>query len=364
MFDFVESYNSPSLTSFVDKRLASRYEKTDYLLQRGQSCVLNKVSTSRAERKGSYDFFSNDRVSEQQLKAKNYEQLASHCVKNQNLIVLQDTSEYNFASNTNRLRNIDQLGTLSNEYGLGFMSHISMVMDESDKSILGLSDLQLWHRKTDRAGASTRKQRVFEDKETYKWYLGIHNSHTRLKEANRITYVQDRDGDIYESIVKVKATQGAELLVRSCRDRRILINDSDYAMLYPYLKEQPILFSYDLKVKGDRRKNRTSRIAKLDVRCSKVKLVCPQMLQKRTDPIVEMYAIWVRENEETVPLGQTPIDWKLLTSHEVEDDVEYIKQVIDWYVSRWKIEEFFLSPKQEAMIWRMLYWKRVKAYAN
>ena len=350
MFDLLEEQPRLSTSCFADKRLATRYESIKKLLEFGQSSILNRVSTNRAERKGSYDFFKNTRVEESHLKASIYKGLGAKKIKGANLIVIQDTTEYNYARTNPRLKDTRGLGDISNRYGLGYFVHPSMVIDQSDDSIIGLSDVQLWNREADRAPSSSRKQRNFENKESYKWHVGLLNSHRRLEQANQVTYVQDRDGDVYESIVKVSAMERAELLVRCCRDRRIELIDGSDKLLYDHLSEQEVLFTYELVTKGDKRKNRSKRVAQLEVRSTRVKLICPQSLKKVTSPNLEVDVVWVREINSSVPKNESPIDWKLITTHQVCGDQALVAQLIKMYVGRWKIEEFFLSQKQEHTI--------------
>lgn len=111
--------------------------------------------------------------------------------------------------------------------------------------------------------------------------------------------------------------------------------------LYEHLSEQKTLFSYELPIKGDKRKNRSKRVAKLEVRSVRVQLICPNNLKKVASSNVEVDVVWVREISSSVPEGETPIDWKLVTTHQVHANQKLIAQLIEMYVSRWKIEEFF-----------------------
>jgi hypothetical protein len=119
-------------------------------------------------------------------------------------------------------------------------------------------------------------------------------------------------------------------------------------MLYDYLKEQPIDFTYELALKGDRRKNRTARIAQLNVRSQRVKLVCPENIRKHNPINTWVDIVWVREDPQSVPQGESPVDWKLTTTHQVVEAHKLIKKLIQWYVSRWLIEEFFYITKTGA----------------
>ena len=362
MFDILE--RKEDTHEFVDSRLRSRYEGIKRMLEKGQSSILNQLSINRAERKGSYDFFQNKRVEESHIKSSIYDSIAIEEIEGANLLVIQDTTEYNYGQSNQRLKDRQGLGDIGNKYGLGYFVHPSLVIEENTKSLVGLSDIQLWHREEDRAKASSRKQRDFSEKESYKWHVGIINSQKRLASASRITYIQDRDGDIYESIEEVKQLASAELLVRCCRNRRIELKDGKKSMLYKHLSNQAVNFSYKLAIRGDKRKNRSSRIAQLEVRSVRVKLVCPENLKKIAEPTIEVDVVWVREKETSVPKGETAIDWKLITTHKPHANEEAMKQLIEWYVGRWKIEEFFLSPKLEPTIWKMLYWKQDMVYEN
>ena len=65
MFELVRTENDASpAVRFADKRLSYRYDKLIRMLEEGQSSVINKISLSRRERKGAYDFFKNPRISE------------------------------------------------------------------------------------------------------------------------------------------------------------------------------------------------------------------------------------------------------------------------------------------------------------
>lgn len=368
MFELLEESKSYHRNDFVDKRLHSRYERIKSQLEKGQSSILNQVSESRAERKGSYDFFKNPRVEEAQIKSRIYKSLTKKEIMGSTLLVLQDTTEYNYAHNVTRtnprLKDSSGLGHISNKYGLGYFAHPSFVINPSNDSIIGLSDLQLWHREAKQPSSSSHKQRKFEDKESYKWHVSLLNSHKRLDGAKQVTYVQDREGDIYESIVKVKSIQGAELLVRSCQNRKIRLIDGSEMTLYDYLSEEEIMYSYEFELRADKRKNRSNRVAKLDVRSARVNLVCPKDLKGVASRTVEVDVVWVRERQSSVPAGEKPVDWKLITTHQVDGNRELVEQMIQWYASRWKIEEFFLSQKLEHIIWKTLCWKRVMVCVN
>ena len=94
---------------------------------------------------------------------------------------------------------------------------------------------------------------------------------------------------------------------------------------------------------------------------------CPLFLRRKKyqyPPAVEVDVVWVKEKACSVPAGEEPIDWKLITTHRIAEDDKAIKQVIQWYTDRWLIEEFFLSQKQALTIWKMPCWRQVTVCEN
>lgn len=363
MFDLISELHQDKELSFNDKRLEKRYSIIDSNLELHQSCILNKISKTRAERKASYDFFTNRKVCEQVLMSRLYERLKAQedHYKGTDLLVIGDTSEYNFSVNENRIKDKNQLGPLSNKYGLGYFVHASLALNAKDLSVLGLSDLQLWHRPCYRTDNEVYKKLCFEEKESYKWYVGVNNSHQRLSKAKHITYIQDRDGDVYESIIRIRKLDKADLLVRSCQNRRILSPNGEQSQLYDYLQELPVDFTYQIKIKKEARTKRKSRVATLEVRSARVRLLCPVHLNKKCPPQSWINIVWVREKGAK---GEDAIDWKLITTHEVSGQIEELKKIIAWYKARWLIEEFFLSLRQGLMTWNMPFWNQDRVYEN
>lgn len=79
------------------------------------------------------------------------------------------------------------------------------------------------------------------------------------------------------------------------------------------------------------------------VRCAKVQIQRPDKLKAQDYPkSVTLYA--VEAQEVNPPVGQEPIHWRLLTTHQVVC-LEQALQVIKWYRWRWRIEQLFAALK-------------------
>ena len=73
-----------------------------------------------------------------------------------------------------------------------------------------------------------------------------------------------------------------------------------------------------------------------------VRLKRPSHAEKELPGQLAINVVHVRETD--APNGQEPIDWTLLTTEPVETD-EQISRVVDFYRSRWLIEEYFKALK-------------------
>jgi hypothetical protein len=55
---------------------------------------------------------------------------------------------------------------------------------------------------------------------------------------------------------------------------------------------------------------------------------------------VHVVSVW----EVAAPAGEEPVTWRLITTEPV-DTVDQVLQIVDWYRTRWLIEEFFKALK-------------------
>lgn len=299
------------------------------------------LSQDWAEQMGYYRFLHNEQVSLGEVG----QSLSGHCqhqVSGLAVLALSDTSEVNLSAHAGRLCP-NELGVLSNDRDVGFFIHPTLVLDARDGFPLGLSHVHLWSRAQDHEDKQTRryKQQPIEEKESYKWLGAYEGSQRGLSTATQVTYIGDREGDIYEAWSRIPDGRTTHALFRVCRDRKI--EESSHT-LYGYLRQQPCAGTYAFTVMGDRRKGRMQREAWMAVRFTPVTLKRPSRLRHSDDPpTLRLYA--VEAHEVQPPPTQTAIHWRLLTSHPVHT-LETALQMIRWYTWRWQIEHLFAVLKQ------------------
>jgi hypothetical protein len=313
-----------------------------------QSAILNQLSDSHAENMAYSRFFNNDSISVSSLK-KSSQIKVKEVSKGKHILCLQDTSEINYQKHRSffHLDNGD-LGPVGKNTDIGFFLHPMLVVDTNGYFPLGFSSIHCWNRLFTKQDKNQRdyKHQPIEEKESYRWISTGNESIDLLKDSvAHLTIIGDRESDIYQEFVDLK-TGHSDLLVRSKENRHLYGEDKT---LYEYLSDQPISETYKVQVQSDKRKNREGRDAIIEVKYCKVKVSRPKKHTGKSLPeYIELTAIEARESSSTVPEGEKPILWRLLTTHQVTDAATAILMVT-WYKTRWLIEELFRLLKQQGV---------------
>jgi len=317
-------------------------------MELNQTAILNQLSDSHADNMAYSRFFNNDSISVSSLK-KSSQIKVKEVSKGKHILCLQDTSEINYEKHRNFFRLDDEdLGPVGKNTDIGFFLHPMLVVDTNGFFPLGFSSLHCWNRCFDKQDKYQRdyKNQPIEEKESYRWISTGSDSIDLLKDSvAHLTIIGDRESDIYQEFIDLK-TEHSDILIRSKENRKLYGEDKK---LYEYLSDQPVSETYKIQVHGDKRKNRESREAIIEVKYCKVKVSRPQKhVDKRLPKYIELTAIEARESITTVPDGEKPILWRLLTTHQVNDPATAILMVT-WYKTRWLIEELFRLLKQQGI---------------
>lgn len=264
-------------------------------------------------------------------------------VKGRHVLCIQDTSEVNLTAHDKRITDKTSLGRLDYAaYALGFKLHPALVMDAATLSPLGFSAIKLWHRPLDMPNRRDRDFRnlPIQEKESYKWIEVSNNSKPVLCKADMVTIIQDREADIYEVFAEVPDKRH-HLLVRSCFDRAL----QEGLTLSGKLATLPVSGFHTIKLNTDSRAGRKRSAVRLEIRFCKVSIQKPTGSKTKGGPAYrELYVVEAKE-----PSGSSNKDkiyWRLLTTHPVED-LEKALQIVEWYRSRWYIEQVFRLLKQK-----------------
>lgn len=326
-----------------DKRLDARAQSLWNSLSKQPGSTISKLSASRAEQVAYYRLLENEKLSEQNL-INELTSRVSPLVTGRDLLCIEDSSEINVVANKNRIQPDSGLGRSDNaDNATCFKVHPGLVLDVQSFCPLGFSAVKIFHRDEQQSDRFKRnyKQQSIEDKESYKWIEVSKSSKVILAQANSVTFVQDREGDIYEQFALIPEGK-YHLLIRS-RTTRNLWDGSD---LYTAMKELPVTGIYTIEIPADKRNKRIKRTAQMAICYGTFHIKRPTNLNKAGyAEYITVQGVWAQEITPGID-EKDLINWKLLTTHCINNVTDALKMV-EWYSARWYIEQVFRLLKQE-----------------
>jgi len=348
---------------FGDARLSSR-------LVRVASDLAGAIGSSPGRASGDddgaaeavYRFVRNQRVKPSAIAVAGFRATAKRAASLGALVCIEDTTTLSF---THRVASdLGDLGGPEGTPGLGFHVHSALLVDSRSGGTVGLVGQDYWMRDpADRGKRHERKQRAYEDKESFKWQRMSERLRERLGEDlfGRVISTCDREADIYEYLA-FKTTKRERFVVRASWDRGIEVDSEDelgetidkhlFAVLGRARK-----FG-EMVVQVPQRGGRPARTATLTVRALRIRLRRPPRVHVGKLPErVAVNAVLARE--ESPPDGVERLEWLLFTSEPIATS-EQVIEVPRLYRFRWRIEEFHKAWKSGAGVER----RRMQTAAN
>jgi len=334
-------YFIPDYTGTLpDHRLEVRAEKLARQLSEIPCSSIRKLSNNAAEHKANLRFLNNERVEEDAL-IKEVSVRVGQLVTDRHVLVVTDTCEVNMSEHKGRLKPNSGLGRSDkSDTAHCFKVHPGMVMDSVSLCPLGFSWIKVFHRDEEMPDRNQRnyKKQPIEEKESYKWIEVAQKSKEVLDKAATVTFIEDREGDIYEQFALIPDLK-SHLIIRSRTTRKLANGNS----LYAEVESTPVAGVYTIEVPTDKRKKQYKRQAAIELRFTTCEIKCPvKVSNKGYPPSIKVTCILAKETGN-VP---NPISWKLLTTHSVEN-FEDALQIVYWYTVRWYIEQVFRLLKHQ-----------------
>jgi hypothetical protein len=311
------------------------------------SATVRQLGDTRAQQAGLTRFFRNRSVTVAEIIGTAAARTAK-AAAGRHVLLIQDTSEINFEAKAGRKRG---LGRVGNGQDAGLFVHPALAVDAQDGNVLGLAAAHIWRRFA-RKDPNYQKLPI-EAKESHKWLatpiaardalLG-RTTHTPAGRPASITVVADREADIYELFARLPGTDAdvpCHLLVRANKDRMLGRN----TRLLSTIATWPPAGRLDFELSG--RPGRRARTVELAVRYGSVSLRQPKAGADRRDPKTVTLQV-VEACEVDPPAGETPIVWRLLTTHPVASLTDAAR-IIDLYRRRWTVEQLFRTVKSQVM---------------
>jgi hypothetical protein len=327
---------------FKDVRLKKRFTKlTGQLWARiGKSIPFS--CQDWANTKAAYRFFSNSRVSEDEILKGHFQATRNRFSKTKDFIlILQDTSEFSYQRKDSKsIGNTRILASGNPAYGnfkqhtiCGLLMHSSLVVTKAGLP-LGLAAMKFWTRKKFK-GCEELKRHVnptripIENKESICWLENMKQSTELLASPNRCVHIGDRGSDIFE-LFCLAHKLNTHFLVRTCVDRRAGEGQHTISNERGEVKVKGL---HRIKVRDN--KGKISE-ALLEIKYKKIKVLPPIGKQKHY-PDLKLTVIHAVERGQ--PRNRKKIVWKLMTNLPITSRREAIEK-LNWYAMRWKIETF------------------------
>jgi len=335
-----------------DKRLDARLRTVLAQLADRPTASIPAACGGHAEMTAAYRLFDNEKATFDNILEAHADATRQRIAHQSVVILAQDTTEVDL---TRPDQVVAGVGPLDGNSRVGALLHILHAFTP-DGTPLGTVHALAWTREGVGCASLTRAERAatpIEEKESHRWVTTLEHARRVARDCptSKCICVADSEADIYEVFAEGMAEPGSiEWIVRACQNRALCpknTGEMDIAYVREAVLAQNVLFTHTTKVRGrkpkvgcetrGRRQARVSRTAEVAVRAARVTLRPPWRADRQL-PAVTMNVVLVREDNP--PAGEEPIEWLLLTSLPI-GDLEQVRQVIQYYCTRWMIEVFF-----------------------
>ena len=304
---------------------------------RPAATVLDVFQTS-AERQGAYDFLENPAIRPDALLTSIAEATASRAASADYAFVAVDGSSITL---TDRRRAKDFGGVGSTANGARGLKVMNAYAVSPGGLPLGIA-AQVWWSRLARKRRRDHQKRKLEAKETRHWIEALARTRATFEKVaprTRVWFQLDREGD-GAHVLSALSNSTHYFTVRSAHDRRLVSSAKKPRYLRSELAKVRPSGEYSLVVSAA--PGRTARTARMVVRVLKVTLQVEDKTTGKKWPLA-LTAVSTRE-VGTVPRGETPLHWILLTNRSVET-FEDAALVIHGYSLRWLVEELHRTWK-------------------
>jgi hypothetical protein len=321
---------------FGDIRREKRFVNIINSISSQPGCSIPQQNESWYDVKATYEFFKNDEVSLPALQKAVMSYGAKQVANEMSVLVLHDISNISFYD-----LEAEGLGYLDSKQGRGILCY-SSIAATTDGLPLSLLYQHTWTRPIEELGkGAKRKERNFEDKESYRWYEGIQQTNKLLGDSVHKIHIADRQADIYD-VFFTAHEPNTDLLIRAGYNRRA----SNGSPLWDLVGEQDPSATITLDIPDVTGKKKKSVSAQ--VRYQQVKILRPLKSDNQYESVI-LTAIEIKEMPSPDRKPEDRIHWKLLTTIEVHTVTEAL-QCVKWYTYRWLIERFHYVLKSGTKI--------------
>ena len=317
---------------FGDERLARRARSLAEKMTAGETSVVRRLASGRAETVAFGRFLDNDAVTSEEIFA-SAGMATGDRAAGRRVLAIQDTTALSFPRRAG-----GDLGPGGDGKVPGLFLHPVLALEAESGVALGLAAGTVWTRAPGKV--TPHKKRAIEDRESWRWIEQGQAAKDALGEAAHVTLLADRESDIYQQWALLPEP-GFDLLTRACKDRRL----ADGTMMFATARSWTAAASYVFDIAA--RTDRPQRRARMELRFGTVTIMKPKKCRTKNMPATIALQL-VEVVEIGAPHGQDPVLWRLLSTAPVTT-VETALDVVRLYQQRWQIEEYNRTLKKSGI---------------
>jgi transposase-like protein/transposase Tn5 family protein len=287
--------------------------------------------------KAAYKLFDQDDVTFEALAAPHWEHTRRRAQGT--CLLINDTMETDFGIH----RHVEGLGPTGDGYGRGFMLHSSLLVEADTREVVGLAQQELFYRCPRGRAKESSYRRTQRARESEVWGRVIDRVGPAPQDVKYL-HVCDRGADNIEVFCHCRQQQCGWVIRATQLERIIETPRREQVKLSSWLAAQPVCGTYEMSLRSTAQEE--ARTARLEVRSAPVVLISPRretayLRQMGPQEITE----WVVEAREVdPPAGVKPLQWVLHTSEAVHN-LQDAWRILEYYETRWLIEEFHKCMK-------------------
>jgi len=321
-----------------DRRRSERLTKIAEDCSRAPDKSFPELAGSRGRLESYYRFWGSPEVTPEKILAPHVEQTLRRAALARLFLLVHDTTEHAFPGAPR-----DGLGTLRGSTH-GFLCHTALaVASDGSRQPLGVLGFIPWVRE---------EARLEDDgpNEYARWKDLVDHTNRVVGDRAETIHIMDREGDSY-ALLSGMLAQDDRFVVRLAQDR-LVITGNGKEHLKKVLSRCEDIVVVDAPISRRRQQlpgsaktfpPRDARIAKLAFGAMRLRIKRPRSPKNAGKPatglpeFIDVNVVCVRERE--TPEGADPVDWFLVTTEAI-DTKEAIQKIVEYYRTRWVIEEF------------------------
>lgn len=319
-----------------------RHERVKRMIEQFSSnpvASIPKACGTQAATKAAYRALGSEEIVAEEIRLTHARATVERCRGRARVLVPQDTTSLSF--NTHPATK--GLGPLTKADSRGLLVHTGLALTPEGMP-LGILHQQVWAREEGDRKRHTRRKRLVEEKESFRWLETVDAVESLLPKELEVWVAGDREADLFE-LFAMQRREGLHLVVRAAHDRKVESEEAQY--LLEAVERAPVLG--EMQVAVPRSRKRQARTAKLRVQACTLKLVPPRNHLGRKDlSPIPVSVVRVRETQ-TTPEGEEPIEWLIVTTVPVYTLARAV-EIVEAYAQRWKVERYHYVLKSGCRI--------------